>query len=212
MKIKICGMKYAENIREVAALQPDYLGFIFHPASPRYVLSAGEESFVIPELPLGILKVGVFVDAPLKEVIRLATLYELDMVQLHGDESPEYCEDLKMLDFRLIKAFGVDEGFEFWKLDEYAAYCDYFLLDTRSAQHGGSGRKFDWKILQQYKGDKPFFLAGGIELADIPTVHDLLNGLPIQGLDFNSKLELEPALKDIRKCRDIIAAIRSELS
>jgi phosphoribosylanthranilate isomerase len=200
-------MKYPGNIREVAALQPYYMGFIFYSNSKRYVLK-GQEDFSIDDLPESIKKVGVFVNAPIKDVIRLTTQYEMDLVQLHGDEAPEYCEDLKMLDFKIIKAFGVDAAFDFWKLAEYKDHCDYYLFDKKSGDYGGTGEKFDWTLLKQYDNSKPVFLSGGLDKHDITDIHDLLKGLNIHALDFNSKLELEPGLKDVEKCREVIEEIR----
>ena len=151
MKIKVCGMKYPDNIREVAKLQPDYLGFIFYEKSKRFVLNPQSmsepaifrEAFNIQHSSFNIKKVGVFVDEPIKNVIRLATEYEMDMIQLHGMETPEYCENLKLLDFKIIKAFGIDDTFDFWSLAEYKDHCDYFLFDTKSNEYGGTGKKFE---------------------------------------------------------------------
>ena len=155
-------MKYPENIREVAALGPDYMGFIFYKDSMRNVLNL-QPSFNIQHSTFNISKVGVFVNEPVKDVIRLATQYEMDMLQLHGDESPEYCEDLRLLDFKIIKAFGISNDFDFSVLSEYTDYCDYFLFDVKSEKFGGTGQKFDWSLLKQYDNSKPVFLSGGLE-------------------------------------------------
>jgi phosphoribosylanthranilate isomerase len=205
MKIKICGMKYPDNILDVASYHPDYMGFIFYPESSRYVGTGLEH--ILPELPSSVQKVGVFVNAPIKDVIRLSTLHDIQTVQLHGNEPPEYCENLKLLDFSVIKAFGVDTQFDFSILTEYQDYCDNFLFDTKTAQHGGSGQKFDWKLLKQYNNFKPVFLSGGLELSDIPSIHDLLKDVNIHALDFNSKLEVEPGRKDARQCRAAIERV-----
>ena len=198
-------MKYPDNIREVAALQPDYMGFIFYKESPRY---CGEELLTTYDLSLTrINKVGVFVNEPVSSVVRLATRFDLDLIQLHGDESPEYCEDLKLLDFKLIKAFGIDLAFDFSVLAEYEETCDYFMFDTRSDAYGGSGQKFSWSLLKKYQGSKPIFLSGGLDKRSIPLVHDLINGLNIHALDFNSKLEMEPGRKEMEKCREVIEMV-----
>lgn len=198
-------MKYPDNIREVAALQPDYMGFIFYKESPRY---CGEELLTTYDLSLTrINKVGVFVNEPVSSVVRLATRFDLDLIQLHGDESPEYCEDLKLLDFKLIKAFGIDLAFDFSVLGEYEGTCDYFMFDTRSDAYGGSGQKFSWSLLKKYQGSKPIFLSGGLDKRSIPLVHDLINGLNIHALDFNSKLEMEPGRKEMEKCREVIEMV-----
>ncbi len=209
MKIKICGMKYPENIRVVSALEPDYLGFIFYPQSKRYVLenNADFTSFNFKTSSF-IQKVGVFVNEPIKNVIRLSTEYEMDLIQLHGDEAPEYCENLKLLDFKVIKAFGIDDDFDFSELEEYKDYCDYFLFDRKSAERGGTGQKFNWDLLKQYDNSKQLFLSGGLDIDDIPTIHDLVKDVNIHALDFNSKLESEPALKDVSKCRSVIEEVR----
>lgn len=210
MKIKICGMKYPENIQEVADLQPDYLGFIFYPTSKRYVLDENKDAFsnFIFQDTLRAQKVGVFVNEEIKNIIRIATEYDMNLLQLHGDETPEYCENLRLLGFTIIKAFGIDEEFNFSVLNEYTDVCDFFLFDTKSKEYGGTGKHFDWNLLRQYDNSKPIFLSGGLEIQDIPTIHDLLKDLNIHALDFNSKLEKDYGLKDVEKCRDVINLIR----
>jgi phosphoribosylanthranilate isomerase len=215
MKIKICGMKDLHNMMEVAALQPDYMGFIFYGRSKRYVFAGQQpDEFASAIRTLhhhfpAIVKTGVFVNAEVKEVIRTAARFEMDMVQLHGDEPPQYCEELKLLDFKIIRAFGIDETFDFSTLDEYSEYCDYFLFDTKSPAHGGSGRKFNWELMRQHRIDKPFFLSGGLAPTDVPAIHDLLKGMNVHALDFNSKLEVEPGIKNIDTCREAVNAVRS---
>ncbi len=207
MKIKICGMKYPDNIREIADLQPDYMGFIFYSASKRYCIDTIQYKD-IAEINFPIQKVAVFVNEPVKNVIRIATEYEMDILQLHGDESPEYCEELKLLDFTIIKAFGIDDTFDFNILHEYEDHCDYFMFDTKTKDYGGSGRKFDWNILKQYTLTKPVFLSGGLEIQDIASVHDLLKEIPLYALDFNSKLEMDYGKKDIAKSKEAIQQVR----
>ena len=210
MKIKICGMKYPENIQEVADLYPDYLGFIFYKASKRYVLDENQKRFsdFIFSSALPIQKVGVFVNEEIKSIIRIATEYDMNILQLHGDESPEYCENLRLLGFTIIKAFGIHESFDFASLNEYADVCDYYLFDTKTSDYGGSGNHFDWNLLKQYDNSKPIFLSGGLAIQDIPTIHDLVKDLNIHALDFNSKLEIDFGLKDVGKCRDAINLVR----
>lgn len=207
MKIKICGMRDPENIRAVGELAPDFMGFIFYDRSPRFV---GDTDLTTYHLPLT-TKVGVFVNQPVPSLIRTATRHDISLLQLHGEESPEYCEELRLLDFRIIKAFGVDVHFDFSILGEYEDVCDYFLFDTKTLGYGGSGQRFSWSLLKRYTLDKPIILAGGLDIESVPLVHDLLNELPVHALDFNSKLEIEPGLKDISKCREVIAAVH-ELS
>lgn len=209
MKIKICGMKFPENIQEIADLQPDYLGFIFYDKSKRCVLDENKEAFssFIFKGNLRVQKVGVFVNEEIKNVIRLATEYDINVIQLHGDETPEYCENLQLLDFKIIKAFGVDNVFDFAVLNEYADVCDYFLFDTKSKDYGGTGKHFNWNLLKQYDNTKPVFLSGGLEIKDIPIIHDLLKDVNIHALDFNSKLEIDYGVKDVAKCKKLITSI-----
>ncbi len=201
-------MKYPENVQAVAALQTDYLGFIFYPKSARYCIDTlNYETIAAIQFP--VQKVGVFVNETIKEVIRISTSYEMDVIQLHGDETVEYCENLKLLDFRIIKAFGIDERFDFSVLNEYEEVCDYFLFDTKSSTYGGTGQKFNWSLLNQYQLQKPVFLSGGLDIADIPSVYDLIKDIPVHALDFNSKLELEPGRKDVEKCSILIDTLRN---
>ena len=211
MKIKICGLKYPENILDISNLKPDYLGFIFYDKSKRYVLADNDVAFsnFMFNNEFRLQKVGVFVNEDQKNVIRLATMFDIQILQLHGDESPAYCEELQLLGFEVIKAFGIDEQFDFSSLDEYENTCSYFLFDTKTSSYGGAGIHFDWNLLKQYHLNKPIFLSGGLELIDIPTIHDLLNDIPIHALDFNSKLEIDFGVKDVNKCSELIAIIRN---
>lgn len=211
MKLKICGMRDADNIREVAKLSPDFMGFIFYPMSKRYV----GEDFVMPEISSDIKRVGVFVNEPLEKVLEKVKKYKLDLVQLHGDESAEYCAELFHPDSyrdklwkscELIKAFGIDEHFDFSVLNEYENYCDYFLFDTKAKEYGGSGRSFDFGLLKKYGSSKPFFISGGLDLAVIPR---LMSQVPRPfSIDVNSKFETEPGLKDINKLSLLITNMR----
>jgi phosphoribosylanthranilate isomerase len=202
MKLKICGMKIPENILEVLALKPDYMGFIFYRKSKRYVADLSAE--FAKSLPSEIKKTGVFVDEDAAEVCGLVALYGLSAVQLHGAESPAYCAQLKALlspEIEMIKAFGVNEDFDFAQLNAYDRYVDYFLFDTQTPGHGGSGRTFDWSLLAGYVLEKSYFLSGGIGLESI---EDLLNinDERLYAVDVNSRFELSPGLKDIDKLND----------
>lgn len=215
MRIKICGLNDPENIKAVATLQPDFMGFIFYPASPRYFLKERsiEEQVALraslESIPSVIQKVGVFVNESIKSVIRYAVDWDLNFIQLHGDESPEYCEELKLLDFPIIKAFGVDEYFDFNVLSEYYEHCSYFLFDTKTAQYGGSGVPFNWEILAQYKLPKPIILSGGITGEDIEKIKSLAANFPIEIVDMNSKVEISPGIKDLQLCRQAIEQCRN---
>ena len=198
MKLKICGMKYPDNILEVSQLLPDYMGFIFWEKSSRFF--DGE----IPNLPKSIQKVGVFVNAPLDEIVSKIEKYDLNLVQLHGNESVAFCldlkheiEKLKQTPIEIIKVFSILDDFDFSILKEYEAICDYFLFDTKGKLPGGNGTVFDWKVLEKYPSTKPFFMSGGIGIEEIAPVKQLLKtNLPIHAIDINSKFEIEPGLKN----------------
>lgn len=199
MKLKICGMKYPENIIEVGSLLPDYMGFIFWEKSSRFFDGK------MPNLPQSIRKVGVFVDATLEEIISKIKKYNLDLIQLHGNESVEFCQNLKKLDIKIIKVFSVNDDFNFELLEEYEAVCDFFLFDTKGKLPGGNGITFNWELLEKYNSTKPFFLSGGIELDDLEKILHI--NLPIHAIDVNSKFEIEPGLKNVQLCRDAINGV-----
>jgi len=214
MKIKVCGMKYLDNIKEVASLKPDYMGFIFWEPSKRFFEGT------LPQLPIGIKKVGVFVDASHEVVMNMIKLHDLQGVQLHGKESPEYCRQLRVLSgqqleqshdtLEIIKVFTIKDEFDFKVLEPYEAVCDYFLFDTKGKLPGGNGYTFDWKLLANYPSEKPYFLSGGIgleETADIQAFLDTPASKYCQVIDVNSKFELEPGLKNIDKLKDFITEV-----
>ena len=208
--LKICGMKH--NIAEVAKLQPDYLGFIFYEKSPRFFDAE------IPSLPLSIKKVGVFVDASIDEIIAKAEKYNLDVVQLHGEESLHFCAALKgeinlensriensqpnQVDYHfepeVWKVFSIKDEFDFEILKPFENVVDKFLFDTKGREKGGNGFTFNWEILKKYPSKKPFILSGGIGLEEIDALKGLLKtDLPIHAIDVNSKFESKPGMKDI---------------
>ena len=207
IKIKVCGMRQPINIRQVGKLKPDYMGLIFYPKSARYVSDRNVEP-IINALPQRVIMVGVFVNEYIPEIINKANIFDIQTIQLHGAENPEYCTILKELGYTVIKAFGVDENFDFKELDKYQSCCDYFLFDTKSDNHGGTGKKFDWEILNNYNNSKPIFLSGGIGPEDAEDIMNLKD-LNIYSLDINSRFEIEPALKDIEKLETFINIIRS---
>jgi len=224
-KLKICGMKYDDNMIAISELQPDYLGFIFYKKSSRYFEAS------IPEIPKSIKKTGVFVNASQEEIIKKVQLYDLQAIQLHGSESPEFCTELRktchtersrdardeMLnqvqhdDFythiahiEIIKVFSIKDEFDFDVLKPYETVVDYFLFDTKGKLPGGNGVTFDWKVLENYSSKKPFFLSGGIGLETIPQLESFLQSKASKycyALDINSKFEIVPGLKDIEKLR-----------
>jgi phosphoribosylanthranilate isomerase len=198
--LKICGMKYHENILDVSKLLPDYLGFIFYEKSSRYF--NGE----IPKIPASIKKVGVFVNASSEEITSKIKKYNLDLIQLHGNETPEFCENLKQENIEIIKVFSVDDDFDYEILNEYENVSDYFLFDTKGKLHGGNGVTFNWQILEKYKSQKPLFLSGGIGIEEISKIKTL--NLPIYAIDVNSKFEIEPGLKNIKLLQDAIQLLK----
>jgi phosphoribosylanthranilate isomerase len=224
MKLKVCGMKYVENIEQVVGLQPDYLGFIFYEKSKRNFEG------IIPEFSKSIKKTGVFVNEYVEIVISLVEEYRLDAIQLHGDESLEYVTDLKNQlkerralfidenkqikkkknkhyisenEVEIIKVFGIKDEFNFGILTPYLEVVDFFLFDTKGKERGGNGTKFDWSILEKYPFKKPFFLSGGIGLEDIEEIQKIIKSdLPIYALDINSKFESKPGLKNINEVKN----------
>ena len=202
MKIKICGMKYPDNILEIGSLLPDYMGFIFWDKSARYF------DGIIPELPKSIKKVGVFVDASLEEILEKIKTHNLQAIQLHGHESVEFCESVKknipkLID--IIKVFPILDTFDFCILTPYEKVCDFFLFDTKGKLPGGNGTSFDWTILKQYSSSKPFFLSGGIGIEEFDTIREILKtNLPIYAIDVNSKFEIEPGLKNVQLCKEAV--------
>jgi phosphoribosylanthranilate isomerase len=196
MKLKICGMKYPDNILEVGTLLPDYMGFIFWEKSARYF------DGTLPTLPQSIKKTGVFVNANKEEIEAQVLKHDLQAVQLHGQESVAFCHELKNTlanTTEIIKVFSVDDTFDFNQLEPFETVCDYFLFDTKGKLPGGNGTTFDWKVLEQYPSQKPFFLSGGIGLEEIDLVKQILKtDLPIYAIDVNSKFEIEPGLKNTK--------------
>lgn len=195
MKIKVCGMKYQQNIKELIALNPDYIGFIFYEKSPRFAGHAIQKE-IRQLFPTHIKKAGVFVNALQKDVIENARRNELNIIQLHGNETPEYCEAIRSTCCPVIKAFRVDSRFDIKSTKPYEPVCDYFLFDTHSKTYGGTGTKFDWNIISEYRHTLPFFLSGGIGPADAKTVNEL-HCSNLYAIDVNSRFETQPGMKDI---------------
>jgi phosphoribosylanthranilate isomerase len=208
MRIKICGMREAGNLWAIADLSPDFLGFIFYKKSSRYMRETLDPAQV-RSLPATIAKVGVFVDASLNEVQSAACAYMLDYVQLHGHETPEYCQQARDSGLRIIKAFAVGDAFDFTSLAAYEPSCDFFLFDTKGALPGGNGTAFDWQILAGYTGTTPFLLSGGLgsdNLAALLTFHHP----QLYGFDFNSQLETAPGVKDVAATRELLQRLHGQ--
>jgi len=206
MKVKVCGMRNRENIRETVSCRPDFLGFIFYPSSPRYV---GEcfDPRLLRSIPPYISKVGVFVHEDPETVSQLVTRYGLDYVQLHGDEEPYYAAALKAKKIGIIKSFRLDENVDLLMTEPFVPHCDYFLFDTKSELQGGSGEKFNWQVLKQYHGSRPFFLSGGIKPEDADAISAIQHPC-LFSIDINSGFEVSPGLKDVFRVNEFIKTIK----
>ena len=194
-------MKYSQNITEIENLFPDLMGFIFYEKSKRF--------FNLPEINLNnkVKRVGVFVNENIQEIKNKIKKYKLDYVQLHGEENVNFCNSLQPF-VKIIKVFKIDYNFNFKKTEEFEEVCDYFLFDTKSQLHGGSGKKFDWDLLKNYNCKKDFFLSGGIDISDIEEIKKIVNRYPIAGIDVNSKFELDNLEKDKEKINLLIKKLR----
>ena len=185
-------MREPNNIAALSDLQPDYMGFIFWAPSSRYV------NETTPKLDKSIKKTGVFVDASVDYIQISISTHQLQAVQLHGEETPNYCQLIQSFGVEVIKAFSIKNTFDFSMLEAYESSCDFFLFDTKGTLPGGNGYTFDWRLLKEYPSQKPFFLSGGIGLENTQEIKELLNtNLPLFAIDVNSKFELAPGLKKI---------------
>ena len=201
MIVKVCGMREAENIRQVEQTGADWMGFIDYEGSPRYV--AG-----VPEyLPESVQKVGVFVNASLSRIRERVAAWQLDYIQLHGKESPEFCREVQQTSIRVIKAFSLRTPDDLLATESYAACCDYFLFDTPCNGFGGSGKSFDWELLDSYEGPLPFQLSGGLSPESIESLSRFRNPW-WQGIDLNSGFEQAPGLKDAAALSDFIDSFK----
>lgn len=217
MIIKVCGLKEPENIKKILKASPDLVGFIFYQKSPRMVNEQELSSWIEENVELfgETKRVGVFVDSKIDYVLNAIHDFQLDYIQLHGTESPEYCREI--MDYwnfssirkaEIIKAFPVDENFDFSMTDIYSGICSYYLFDTKTPKHGGSGEKFDWKVLGQYSGDTPFLLSGGIAPEDAETLVKLKFS-KMAGVDINSRFESAPGVKNAEEVADFISIIKN---
>ena len=206
MKIKVCGLREPENIKAVAALQPDYMGFICYGHSPRFINALAVDT--LATIPSSIHKTGVFVNETADNINLLIDKHGFDTVQLHGDESPEFCGTFKNK-VTVIKAFGVDNDFDFEKLNNYANNVDYFMFDTKTSGYGGSGKTFNWGILNKYTLDVPFFLSGGISLDNLDEIKKISHP-QLYAVDLNSRFETEPGVKNIDKLEKAFDIIKKQ--
>jgi len=205
LKIKVCGMNL--NTVEVASLKPDYLGYIFWNPSKRCY---NEELVIIPHKSK---KIGVFVDEDLMVISDKVKKHQLLGVQLHGNESAEFCRLLKneLSGVEIIKVFSIKNEFDFKVLEPFEGVCDFFLFDTKGKLPGGNGYKFDWQVLKDYPSTKPFFLSGGIGLVDIDSIIEFAQkpeSKYCHAIDINSKFEVKPGLKNIEKLKDFIKELK----
>lgn len=234
MLIKVCGMRDAENIREVAQLDIDMMGFIFYPKSPRFVQMISSQAGIIPDYSEERLRqargkigeqpatpgkklpqrVGVFVDEMPQTIITRIYNYRLDYVQLHGSERRVMIENLRRTlvpdiapHIKIIKALSVKTPADVARYKKYEGAVDMFLFDTRCEAHGGSGRQFDWSVLQAYDGHTPFLLSGGIGPDDADRVRTFRHPM-FAGIDLNSRFETSPGVKDVDKLRQFIHEVR----
>ncbi|WP_235015711.1 phosphoribosylanthranilate isomerase [Aquimarina sp. AU58] len=212
MKLKVCGMKYHENIKAVAALKPDYLGFIFYENSPRNF--EGE----ISKLPSTIKKVGVFVDASIDFIVEKVKQYDFKAIQLHGKEPATYCQNLKSLltghtePVEVWKVFSIKDEFDFDRLQPYEGIVDYFLFDTKGKEKGGNGYTFDWSVLKGYPSSTPFILSGGIGLDETKAILSFQKrpeSKYLHAIDVNSKFESKPGVKKTENLEKFIKLVIS---
>ena len=194
-------MRDAQNIRDVESLGVDWIGMIFWPKSKRYVAE------VPSYLPEHMKKVGVFVDSTLDDILQHISDYQLDIIQLHGQESPDFAKALKP--HTIIKAFNIEKADDLLQTEKYKGIADYFLFDTKGKMVGGNGQKFDWSVLTTYQGKTPFLLSGGIGPEDAESVRSFHHPRCI-GIDLNSRFESEPGFKDINQLKTFINKLRYE--
>ena len=198
-------MKFTQNREEVEKLPVDFLGFIFYPKSKRFVGEGAEPGLFNSAKT----NVGVFVNENAFEILGLTKNFGFEFVQLHGKENPKTCQLLRNQGLKVIKAFNLNDSFKFEKLQEYETAVDFFLFDTKSDLPGGSGKKFNWEILEKYTGKVPFFLSGGIGPDDAEKIKELEHP-QLFGIDLNSGFEDEPGIKNIEKLKKFILQIKQE--
>ncbi len=204
--VKVCGLRDAASLAAVAGLTPDFMGFIFAPASPRFV-GAALAPEAVRALPASTWKVGVFVNETSARILATAQQFGLGAVQLHGQETPAQCEELSEAGLLVIKAFAVGDALDLAALQPYVPHCDFFLFDTKGAAPGGNGTVFDWNALKDYNLPVPYFLAGGLGLAHASALAALrLPGLV--GVDLNSGFETAPGVKDAARVQQMLTQLR----
>lgn len=200
MIVKVCGMRDSENIRAIEQTKADLMGFIFHPKSPRFVAS-------LPEyMPKKQKRVGVFVNASLEQILAKAQKFSLEYIQLHGDEPPAFCSELKNRGLKVIRALRIANTDDIIRAESYNM-ADLMIFDTKTELYGGSGKKFNWQLLENYKGCVPFLLSGGIRSDTFEGIKAFFHP-QFAGIDLNSGFEISPALKDVGKLNNFIEKIK----
>ena len=212
MRIKVCGMTRPEQVLQLDEMGVEFAGFIFYPKSPRYVFSHMSKEQLKKLKGQHINKVGVFVNTPAEEVLQLVDECGLYLVQLHGDESPRYCEKISNY-VTVVKAFRMREGENIlWRAKDYQDVCDMFLFDTEGAGYGGTGKKFNWNILKGENVRKPFFLSGGIQPDDVDLLKEFGNesvAKDLFAIDINSKFEIAAGLKNMDAIRTFVESMKA---
>lgn len=212
MQIKVCGMTQVEQVNAMNDLKIDFVGFIFYEKSPRYVLNHLTEND-IKNISGSFKKVGVFVNVVENAILKTVENCGLDLVQLHGYESPRLCKTVSA-ETPVVKAFGIKNTFDLERnIHEYSDSVNYFLFDTSSKVYGGTGKKFDWSVLQEAQIQKPYFLSGGIDENDVPQIHSLTKtdaGKHLFSLDINSRFETEPGIKDVDKIGRFVEQLKAK--
>lgn len=211
MRVKVCGITQKEQLIQLPAIGASFAGFIFYPKSPRYVLRHMTMAQIKKENNIN--KVGVFVNAPIEEVLQMVDECRLHMVQLHGDETPKYCE--RIADYiSVIKVFRVsDTDSIVWRIKDYRDVCDMFMFDTEGTGYGGTGKKFNWDKLNEAEIGKPYFLSGGIEPGDVDRLKEFGNEPEAKNLfaiDINSRFELTPGVKNLETIKQFTTALNEK--
>ena len=214
---KVCGMRNPDNITDLLKLPIDWMGLIFYEKSKRNVSNSAAEG-ILKVSEGKVSRVGVFVNEDIEVLMQKVAKFKLEYVQLHGKESAEYCYDVLAKsaktfgcgdDVKLIKAFSVDEAFDFAITKAYEPYVNYFLFDTKGKNPGGNGFAFDWTLLKKYQGTTPFLLSGGLDEFSATAIQQL--DLPqLVGVDVNSQFEIEPALKDVEMVERFVNRLPKE--
>ena len=206
-------MRDPENIRQVATLGVDWMGFIFYSRSPRSISGeqayADLQNFQFSIFNFQLKRVGVFVNASPEEIMEIALCFKLDYLQLHGDESPEFCHTLQKRGYAIIKAISVASEDDLEQTAAYDGRIDYFLFDTKCSGYGGSGKQFDWSVLAAYQGQIPFLLSGGLNPDSVSTLKHFHHP-KFAGIDLNSGFEIEPGIKDVEKLSPFIKSLKSK--